>query len=429
MDIASVRTPADAANMENVFMMPSFNKNTIWRYSNKNEAIATLLMGNSKVRVTEFGWQGATNNDYTWNHDIHTTDDFKTAGKYRVVLDQTSAEKDHLRIYTNGNLASVTATRFAERLPGHPRTGDVIYDLGGVGYNGTAYNLPDTIYGLWCGMNRADVYIDNFTAYLVDPFAVESVEGNGNVFNTAKGAVTYTFSQPVDAETAIANNTVVLVDEAGEIVAGGIKSIGLDDAGYKMIVKLSDTLPGLTKYSIKLTTGLEDIYGNCISPKYEFKTYTPAADSGIIKNADGTVTYNYTDSKGTTHTLTTQGDCYVKSPTMMKTVIDLTTSKATSLFAEATQAVVNGSTVTTTVKFTTPEVTPMGVWCVVAVFGDYNEMLGCTAVDVTEVEASDSTDDIPVTITTNGGTVKSVRMFVWNSAEDMKPYQKAEEIK
>ena len=69
----------------------------------------------------------------------------------------------------------------------------------------------------------------------------------------------------------------------------------------------------------------------------------------------------------------------------------------------------------------------MNVWCVVAAFGDYNEMLGCVAVPVTEVEASSSTEEIPVSFEATGA-VKSVKMFVWNSYEDMKPYQKAEDI-
>ena len=62
----------------------------------------------------------------------------------------------------------------------------------------------------------------------------------------------------IKSVNVLANEDVVLLDAEGNTVAGGIASITLTDANYKMAVKLSDTLPGLTNYTIKLTEKLTD---------------------------------------------------------------------------------------------------------------------------------------------------------------------------
>ena len=97
--------------------------------------------------------------------------------------------------------------------------------------------------------------------------------------------------------------------------------------------------------------------------------------------------------------------------------------------AAASSAVVNGNTVTAKVSFSNPEVDAKEVWCIVAAFGEYDEMLGSAVVDISEVEASTLTDEFEVSFTTKAGkTVKSVKMFVWDNNKDMNAYQKAEKI-
>ena len=67
----------------------------------------------------------------------------------------------------------------------------------------------------------------------------------------------------------------------------------------------------------------------------------------------------------------------------------------------------------------------MNVWAVVAAYGEYNEMLGCTHITET-LEANKSTDAIPFEVSVkNSDDVKYVKLFVWNTYSDMKPYQPA----
>ncbi len=411
-------------NYENVFMAPSYNKKTLWRYNKANESLIPMIMKSDDIRMTQYGYQAAKAADMPWSYNIYTSSKHKLtqARKFKVVLDQSS-EKNHYRMYIDNVISSVTGgVNVSDRLPGHEMTNEVIYDIGGTKYNGTEYRLPEILYGLWSAVSDRETYIDNFKAYLVDPFEVESVTGYGDVFNTVKATVDFTFSTPVD-KTTIEKN-VVLLDDAGFEVEGGIESVKLLDGGYKLSVDLSDTLPGKTEYTIKLNLGLTDIYGNCISPKYRWYTYTPAADSGVIKNNDGTATYTYSDT-----TLTTNADCYLKDYSLdgMKIEVPLTTSKSTSLFAEA-NATIAGNTITTNVKFTNPETTDKPVWAVVAVYGEDYEMLGYTIAQVTEVAAGSTASE---TITVSGidsSKVKIVKLHVWDSEENMSSYHKSETI-
>ena len=364
-----------------------------------------------------------------------------TGANLKLVVDQSS-EKDTMRIYCNGELVT---RPYLDYLKGHARNGQILADAGHSTYLGQESDFGDTHYGIWNSAGDALVYIDNFKAYLVDEFVVEDVDGYSDVFNTAKSAVTYTFSKPVNANV-VANEDVVLLDAEGNTVAGGIASITLSDANYKMAVKLSDTLPGLTNYSVKLTETLTDVDGLPLSTKWKKYIY-PIADYYeevsenvySVTNLSGTATHNvyYTPATGSDPAyvaLDANGknkaaiDTYVRDADAMMMYVDLRTSKATSLFATAGQATVNGDNVSVSIVFTNPEIVPMSVWCVVAAYGERNKMLGCVPVSVTEVDASSSTEVIPVNFTVNGSEIKTVRMFVWNNYEDMKPYQKVEEI-
>lgn len=311
---------------------------------------------------------------------------------------------------------------------------------------GENLNINDVIYGIWGlvgqGASTArTVYVDNFKAYLVDEFKVESVSGYGDVFNTAKGAVTYTFSKAVNANKAVANETIVLLDAEGNAVAGGIESVTLADGDYQMIVKLSETLPGNTKYTIKLTEGLQDVDGLPLSTewkeyKYPIDDYYKGTDNVYtITDVAGTAELTCTYTPATTSTpayLTYSGhkvavDTYVRNADAMKMYVNLTTSKATSLFADATATNESG-VVTVNATFTNPETDVMPVWAVVAVYGEYNEMLGCTIANVTSINAGSTADD---TITVNVGDsskVKTVKLHVWNSYDAMVPYHKAETL-
>ena len=372
----------------------------------------------------------------------------KTPVNYKMIISM-GENVDTVAYYTNGNLVQRPES-MQSVFKGHEWNDSARHEFApSDGTFGETLEINDVIYGIWGlvgqgGSTVKTVYMDNFKAYLVDEFVVESAAGYGDVFNTAKGEVTYTFSKPVASDSAVANSTVVLVDEAGEVVAGGIKSAVLSDADYKLTVKLSDTLPGKTKYTVRLTEGLHDVDGLPLSTAWKYYEYpidqyytgtdnvysitNVAGDTTIdmwyTPAANGKPAYLSTDASGKNKAAI---DTYVRDAKAMKMDVELTTSKATSLFAEAGAATVDGANVSTTVTFTNPEVTEMGVWCVVAAFGEYNEMLGCTAIERT-VDASSATEEIPVNFTASKSGIKSVKMFVWNNYDDMVPYHKAENL-
>ena len=411
-------------------------------YEYDNSGWKNVFTKGGNFRIQEGGYAGGNYGPiFTFQTAITTTP--LKGNKMRIVVDQ-STEKDTMRMYIDGVLQSKA---YGNYLDGHELNGKILADAGDSQYNGRGSNLGDTLYGIWNSGVDSVMYIDNFKAYLVDNFVVESVEGNGDVFNTAKGAVTFTFSKPVDEATVAGN--VVLLDAEGNEVAGGIRLAEVSDAGYKLTVRLADTLPGKTTYTVKLKDGLLDVDGLNISLKYyDYNTYD--IDAHYTKNANGNYDITIVSGKNsldveciyTPRTETTPAtlkrasdgkyetyvDCFLPDYKAMKTEVEITTSKATSLFAEATVAAIDGNTVKTTVKFTNPEVIPMGVWCVVAAFGEYNEMLGCTPVEKT-VDPSSTTEAEEITVeVANGNAVKSIKMFVWDSYTDMKPYQKAEDI-
>jgi len=372
----------------------------------------------------------------------------KAPVKYKMVVSM-GENVDTLAYYVNGQLVQRPASAQAV-LKGHEYNNSARHEFApSDGTYGETLEINDVIYGIWGlvgqGASTArTVYLDNFKAYLVDEFNVESVTGAGNVFNTAKANVTYTFSKPVDEASAVANSTVVLLDEEGNAVAGGIEKVTLDDANYKLVVKLAETLPGKTNYTIKLTEELKDVDGLALSTKwksYEYpidQFYTGTDNVYSVTNVAGTATIDmyYTPAaNGKPAYLSTSAagankaavDTYVRDAEAMKMVVSLTTSKATSLFAEAGTATVNGADVATSVVFTNPETDARNVWCVVAAFGDYNEMLGCVAIE-REVAAGSSTESIPVNFTASKEGITAVKMFVWNNYDDMVPYHKAESI-
>ena len=373
---------------------------------------------------------------YMWQTPI-TTPAIK-GQTLRLVVDQSS-EKDTMRMYVNGSLISKEVPSV---LDGHARNGMILADAGSSDYQGQTSNVGDTLYGIWNAGADSIMYIDNFKAYIVDNFEVESVTGASEVFNTAKAKVEFTFTKPVDPETVDGN--VVLLDKDGKAVSDGIKSATLSDAGYKLTVALSENLPGDSKYTIKLKDGIADTDGLNISKKYYYyDTYN--IDDYYTKNENG----NYDIDVGGTiveciYTPRTASapaalkrasdgkyetpiDCWLPDCSIdgMKTEIEITTSKYVSLFASATEAAVTDTAVTTNVTFTNPETEDMEVLCFIAAYGKYNEMLGCTVINKT-VEAGQLTDPENVTITLKKPGVEFVKMFVWNNYSEMKTYHPAE---
>ena len=68
------------------------------------------------------------------------------------------------------------------------------------GYQGQAFNFADTIYGIWGSPSDAEIYMDNFQAYLIDAFSIESVivDGNASAYEASTDSII-----PASSETGI----------------------------------------------------------------------------------------------------------------------------------------------------------------------------------------------------------------------------------
>ena len=122
-----------------------------------------------------------------------------------------------------------------------------------------------------------------------------------------------------------------------------------------------------------------------------------------------------------------EADGYLVDFANMNLETTIKTTKSTSLYATADAANIADNTVTTKLTLVNPEEGELGVWYIVAAYGQYNEMLGCQSGTI-EGGMPKGEQVIPVSFTTKSGTIKAVRVFVWDGYKTMVPYQPAETI-
>ena len=363
--------------------------------------------------------------------------------KIKVVYDQSNDLVDTMRVYVNDEVVSTT---ISAALEGHEICGDTISDFAGKDYTGGKWRFGDVTYGVWNNIGNVPYYIDNFKAYLVDAFRIEAVSGNSDVFNTQKGEITYTFTSAVD-ETSIDNN-VVLLDDRGDVVRDGIRTAVLSDGGYKLTVKLADELLGAKKYTIKLKDGIKSADGLALSREYSYYDdynidvyYTKDAATGkytvtynsknyecelLTDPADGR-RYLYYDRNGADRMAKCYIDCYTEDEYKMKTMVDITTAKSVSVYADAT-AILDDNNVSSSVQFVNPTDEALNVWCIVAAYGEYNEMIGASTPIVRTIDANTKTEAQELNFTTTSADIESVKLFVLNSITEFVPYQKVETL-
>ena len=380
-------------------------------------------------------------------------DIFNQAVDFKFVI--TKGENvDTEAIYINGNLLERPLTNQAI-LEGHEYNDSARHELVPSDVStdipfGQNLKVADVLYGIWGGVSKsggtapAVMYLDNFKAYLVDEFKVETVTGNSNIFNAKTGEVVYTFTKPVALST---KDNVVLLNAEGKEVKGGIKSVTLSEGDYKMTVKLDETkLSGNANYTIRLTTGLRDTDGLTLSTEYKYYEYPidnyyskveGTENVYLVTDVSKTATHEctYTPKTATTPAYLTKGsykvavDTWVRDAKAMKMDVDIRTTKSTSVYAEAAPVTIANGKVTTSVTITNPESTPKTVWCIIAAFGEVNQMLGCQTIVYKEgIAGSTAMENIPVSFDITDTNVEYVRMFLWNSKEEMVSYQRAEDI-
>lgn len=314
----------------------------------------------------------------------------------------------------------------------------------------------------------AEIYVDNIKAYLVDAFEIESIEGASTAFNMAKDTVKINFTNKVkSAEEAAAN--IMLVDAEGNEVKDAI-AVALTGNDYQVSVTLNEkVVTGAQEYTLVVSPAIRDVYGVSLASEYYFYKYQPKATTQtgyLVKKDSNTVmlfatleeaeaqkkvsgwtsatiieyswTYDEASGKVKAFNLTDPGltvgtagndflaDTYTLDKNAMKLETVIKTTKATSLYAEATAAVVSGTNVSTSLTFTNPEEEALDVWYIVAAYGDYNEMIGCQAASI-EVEKG-IMDPIDINFTAKSSDIKSVKVYVWDGYKTMVPYQEAEEL-
>jgi len=394
--------------------------NTQSKYVPLCSAWGVLRMGSyrnatlSATNGSAHNWYGTTSNALKANK----------AGKITIVVDQASAV-DTVKLYVNDVLITMPHNM---ALSDHPLYGTDVSEWSAINYQGKETSFGDVMYGLsFVGASKDssltdEFYIDNLKAYIVDSFDVVSVTGASNQFNIAEDEVVFTFTNPVlSLENAEAS--VAVKDASGNAV-DGIDAVALSADKRTMTVTLKD-LAGAAKYTVELLPTLRDENGIGITPQHEWYDYVTTLDN-VSSVVDGVATYTVGDV-----TSTTQASCYIlnKDADGMNTVVSIVTSKSASVSAVPTPASISGNTVSTTLTFANVANEDLPVWYVVAAYGEYNEMLNCSAASKT-VATGASNDTVTVSFTVEDGTkVESVKVYIWDGISTMVPYQDVEEIK
>ena len=104
--------------------------------------------------------------------------------------------------------------------------------------------------------------------------------------------------------------------------------------------------------------------------------------------------------------------------------------------SEYVQPTVAEKSVATTLKISNPTTAAKPVWYAVAVYGDYNELIGITSLDPNNplnLGAGQQTDTISISVAPYASSVdftraaRKIKIFLWDDCTDMNPYAPAEE--
>lgn len=318
------------------FFAPSRKQGTLHDY-NSDQWKTTFQGKNNNILRVEEGTYAAQNYGpvWMWYGTAMSEHQYATeAGKIKIILDQTGVV-DTISVYANGQL--ITSKR-PTALNGHKMSGLESSALLPAGYQGQEFNFADTIYGIWGSPSDMEIYVDNFKAYLIDSFKIESVEldGNQNSFEASTDSVVYKFTGEIDPVSV--NNSVSVYDEEGNSVPTAIKSLALENSGKALRVNIAKSVAGETTYKVVLNDTIKDIYGSGIASDYEWYEYpvndyyTADADGNYliggvyckyIPKSDSTGA-KMTKADGTRETFV---DCYVPAPAKANREIEFTTSR------------------------------------------------------------------------------------------------------
>ncbi len=331
------------------FFAVSRNQETIHDYANSGQWKPSFQgSSNGLFRVEEGAWADTSRGPiYMWYNSVSGGHKYEEAGTLKVILDQTGIV-DSISVYANGQLLTSTKPDY---LSGHKMSGLETSALMPAGYQGQEFNFADTIYGIWGSPSDMEIYMDNFQAYLIDSFKVESVaiEGNSTAFEASTDSVVFTFTGEIDPATI--NNAVEVYDAAGEKVGTAIRSTTLESGNKVLRVTLAKSLAGESTYKVVLNDNIKDIYGSGIANDYEWYEY-PIDDyypaTGGVYSIGG-VACKYIPKSGSTGAKMSLSndnypafvDCYVPVPSTANREVEFTTSRKI-VVESVTPAVITG---------------------------------------------------------------------------------------
>ena len=389
----------------------------------------------------------------------------KSNTKIQFVLDQRSGLDTAKMIVGGKQLTERNHTLLVD----HPNFNKMFYEfpMAGNSTNDNAFGEKDMgdFYGFFLPAKAkpsssvgAEVYYDNLKAYLVDAFEITGMEGGSTAFNPAKDTVKINFTNKLlSQEDAQANISVINVATGNAEAA----TITLADGGYQAVVDIDDQLTG-GEYKIVVSPLIKDEYGISLASKWIWHDYKETVGEGwaVLKSNGNIVSLHATEAeaeaaKGTNtvqkytwtmndaskgkvnnftiaSTTTTSPNTfiasgYVRDDAEMNLETIIITTKATSLYAEAAKAVVDGANVSVDLTFVNPEEDTLPVWYIVAAYGEYNEMIGCKA---EQLYVEKGTLNKPgVSFTAKSDDIQSIKLYVWDGYKTMVPYQDAEDLK
>ena len=375
------------------------------------------------------------NSDYTYYSK--TNQNFDDRGSWhtmKIVVDYTGKSGEAYwntsRLYLDDKLVTAKYTKknttdtyvIKDKAP--YEIGDEIYDFftDSLPTASRAYPKTGDMYG-WVfsaknGTSKAEYngkavyYINNFKAYWVDTLEMDAAVNAENYvsgvieipFNseikesvtkynpttstvskyTTADVTTKTITELNDAEKAL----VKIVDEKGNHIEDGIKSISLSDNNRSLLITPNmDALWGGRTYQIALDPLFSDIFGQAFTSE---TTSLPVT-----------------------------------------TYITFTTAKNNSLSIEsATSADLStAGKVSTSINLVNVADASKTAFMAVAVYNAQYEMIGIKALDVTVGAKGTSSEQITVDIGDHAASdVAYVKAHLWNSFDDMNPYQAAESI-
>jgi len=290
--------------------------------------------------------------------------------KIKIVADMTdeSAEYTSYRVYIDGQLV---------------KTSDGTNDFADL-YPANGKKFSDTFHGLFFGgyaYNARDGYqlYDNVKAYTIGrDFEVSYDEASFTEF--VKGdSIELSFTTDVDANTV---SNIYLADSTGAKVENGVTATVDPTNATKVIVTFGSVASG--NFKVVIPAEFTDIYGQGIGTK-----------GAETKEIEATM------AKGS--------EIYVDD--------------VTDGYDAAT------GTFTKTITVNSVAATDLPVWITAAAYDSDNNMIGFVDVGNAFTLGAGLKAEKSLTFTVaTGKTAKYIRVFVWNGANTMKPYQAAEEI-